>query len=29
MREIADGVHIMPLGLDTAVPDIVREAGLR
>jgi 5,10-methylenetetrahydrofolate reductase len=29
MREIADGVHIMPLGLDAAVPEIVREAGLR
>ena len=28
-REIADGVHIMPLGLDAAVPEIVREAGLR
>lgn len=26
---IADGVHIMPLGLDAAVPRIVREAGIR
>jgi len=29
MRDIADGVHIMPLGLDAAVPEIVRAAGLR
>ena len=29
MRESADGVHIMPLGLDAAVPEIVRAAGLR
>jgi methylenetetrahydrofolate reductase (NADPH) len=29
MQEIADGVHIMPLGLDAVVPEIVREAGLR
>lgn len=27
-REICDGVHIMPLGLDAAVPDIVRRAGI-
>jgi 5,10-methylenetetrahydrofolate reductase len=29
MREIADGIHVMPLGLDGAVPRIVREAGIR
>jgi methylenetetrahydrofolate reductase (NADPH) len=29
IRHIADGVHIMPLGLDAAVPRIVREAGIR
>jgi len=29
IRDIADGVHIMPLGLDAAVPRIVREAGIR
>ncbi|MDO8963526.1 MAG: methylenetetrahydrofolate reductase [Coriobacteriia bacterium] len=29
IRGIADGVHIMPLGLDAAVPRIVQEAGLR
>lgn len=29
LREIADGVHIMPLGLDSAVGRIVREAGVR
>jgi methylenetetrahydrofolate reductase (NADPH) len=27
-REICDGVHIMPLGLDPAVPEIVGRAGL-
>jgi 5,10-methylenetetrahydrofolate reductase len=27
-REVADGVHIMPLGLDEAVARIVREAGI-
>jgi methylenetetrahydrofolate reductase (NADPH) len=27
-REIADGVHIMPLGLDDRVPEILRRAGL-
>ncbi len=27
-RGIADGVHIMPLGLDHAVPDILRDAGV-
>jgi methylenetetrahydrofolate reductase (NADPH) len=29
MRGIADGVHVMPLGLDAAVPGIVEEAHLR
>jgi len=29
LREIADGIHIMPLGLDAAVPRIVREAGIK
>ena len=29
LRELADGIHIMPLGLDTAVPRIVREAGIK
>lgn len=29
LREIAHGVHIMPLGLDSAVGRIVREAGIR
>jgi methylenetetrahydrofolate reductase (NADPH) len=29
MRDIADGIHVMPLGLDGAVPWIVREAGIR
>ncbi len=29
MRDIADGIHVMPLGLDSAVPRIVREAGIR
>jgi len=29
LRGIADGVHIMPLGLHTAVPRIVRESGIR
>jgi methylenetetrahydrofolate reductase (NADPH) len=28
IRGIADGVHIMPLGLDEAVVRIVREAGI-
>ncbi len=27
-REIADGVHIMPLGLDDRVPEILQRAGL-
>lgn len=27
-REICDGVHIMPLGLDAAVPGIIERAGL-
>jgi 5,10-methylenetetrahydrofolate reductase len=27
-REICDGVHIMPLGLEATVPDIVRRAGI-
>lgn len=27
-REIADGVHIMPLGLDAAVPEILHRAGV-
>jgi 5,10-methylenetetrahydrofolate reductase len=27
-REICDGIHIMPLGLDAAVPGIVRRAGI-
>ncbi len=27
-REIADGVHIMPLGLDEAVPGIIERAGV-
>ena len=29
LRELADGIHIMPLGLDAAVPRIVREAGIK
>ncbi len=29
LREIADGVHIMPLGMDAAVGRIVTEAGIR
>ncbi len=29
MRDIADGIHVMPLGLDGAVSRIVREAGTR
>jgi len=29
LKEIADGVHIMPLGLDEALVRIVDEAGLR
>lgn len=29
LRGIADGVHVMPLGLDAAVPRIVREAGIK
>jgi methylenetetrahydrofolate reductase (NADPH) len=29
VRDIADGIHVMPLGLDGAVPWIVREAGIR
>ena len=29
IRGVADGIHIMPLGLDEAVPRIVEEAGLR
>lgn len=29
IREVADGIHVMPLGLDAAVPRIVREAGIR
>lgn len=29
LRGIADGIHIMPLGLHAAVPRIVREAGIR
>ncbi|HEY5433053.1 MAG TPA: methylenetetrahydrofolate reductase [Coriobacteriia bacterium] len=29
LRELADGIHIMPLGLDSAVPRIVREAGIK
>jgi len=28
IREIADGVHIMPLGLDHSVPDVLSAAGL-
>ena len=28
VSEIADGVHIMPLGLDSAVPRILADAGL-
>jgi 5,10-methylenetetrahydrofolate reductase len=28
IRDIADGVHIMPLGLDEAVVRIVSEAGI-
>jgi methylenetetrahydrofolate reductase (NADPH) len=27
--KIADGVHVMALGLDTAVPTIIRDAGIR
>lgn len=29
LKDVADGVHIMPLGLDDAVERIVNEAGLR
>jgi 5,10-methylenetetrahydrofolate reductase len=29
LRGVADGIHIMALGLDSAVPRIVREAGIR
>jgi 5,10-methylenetetrahydrofolate reductase len=29
MRDITDGIHVMPLGLDSAVPRIVREARIR
>jgi methylenetetrahydrofolate reductase (NADPH) len=29
VRTIADGLHVMALGLDAAVPRIVREAGIR
>jgi methylenetetrahydrofolate reductase (NADPH) len=29
IARIADGIHIMALGHDTAVPEIVREAGIR
>ncbi len=29
LHGIADGIHIMPLGLDAAVPRIVREAGIK
>ena len=29
LREVADGIHVMALGLDSAVPRIVREAGIR
>jgi methylenetetrahydrofolate reductase (NADPH) len=28
-REVADGIHLMALGLDSAVPRIVTEAGIR
>ncbi len=27
-REIADGVHVMPLGLDARVPEILERAGV-
>jgi 5,10-methylenetetrahydrofolate reductase len=29
IRDVADGVHVMALGLDGAVPRIVRDAGIR
>jgi len=29
LRDVADGIHVMALGLDTAVPRIVRDAGIR
>jgi 5,10-methylenetetrahydrofolate reductase len=29
LRGVADGVHVMALGLDAAVPRIIREAGIR
>lgn len=29
IREVADGIHIMPLGADEAVPRILRGAGIR
>jgi 5,10-methylenetetrahydrofolate reductase len=29
LREVADGVHIMPLGTDDAVPRILEGAGVR
>jgi 5,10-methylenetetrahydrofolate reductase len=29
LRTIADGIHVMALGLDAAVPRIVRESGIR
>ena len=28
-REVADGIHVMALGLDSAVPRIVRDSGIR
>jgi 5,10-methylenetetrahydrofolate reductase len=29
LQDVADGIHVMPLGLDSAVPRIVRESGIR
>jgi methylenetetrahydrofolate reductase (NADPH) len=29
LRSVADGIHVMALGLDSAVPRIVRESGIR
>jgi len=29
LRDVADGIHVMALGLDAAVPRIVRDAGIR
>jgi methylenetetrahydrofolate reductase (NADPH) len=28
IREVADGVHVMPLGLDARVPEVLERAGV-